>query len=109
VIPPADYIPYGDRRPYVVAGTLAELQGPTSGVVSLPHRLNWSGKAEYVLDRPARLASLYRTVLAEASTQDDLRNWLNGTLLVELWPSLWLPPQLRRLWEARFPELTAPM
>lgn len=103
--PPADYVPYGDRKPYVVVDALVELHGPTSGTISLPHHLDWSGNAEYVLDRPARLASMYRTVLAEAGTKDDLRNWLNGALLVEIWPSLWLPPQLRSMWESRFSEL----
>jgi hypothetical protein len=107
VRPPADYVPYGDRKPYVVVDALAELRGPTSGTVSLPHHLDWSGNAEYVLDRPARLASMYRTVLAEAGTTDDLRNWLDGALLVEIWPSLWLPPQLRSKWEGQFPELAA--
>lgn len=103
--PPADYVPYGDRKPYVVVDTLAELRGPTNGTISLPHHLDWSGNAEYVLDRPARLASMYRTVLAEAGTKDDLRNWIDGALLVELWPSLWLPSQLRSVWEDRFPAL----
>ncbi|MEV0134922.1 hypothetical protein AB0H83_41530 [Dactylosporangium sp. NPDC050688] len=107
VRPPADYVPYGDRKPYVVADSLAELHGPTSGTVVLPHHLDWSGNAEYVLDRPARLASMYRAVLVEAGAKDDLRNWLDGALLVALWPSLWLPPKLRGLWEDRFPELSA--
>lgn len=102
------YIPYGDRRPYVVADTLAGLHGPTRGTVVLPHHLDWSGNAEYVLDRPARLAAMYRTVLNEALTQDDLGNWLDGTLLAQLWPSLWLPPKVRSLWEGRFPALADP-
>ncbi|MEV4131213.1 hypothetical protein AB0J72_03510 [Dactylosporangium sp. NPDC049742] len=105
--PPADYVPFSERKPYVVADDLDELRGPTSGTIVLPHHLDWSGNAEYVLDRPARLASMYRTVLAEAATKDDLRTWLDGTLLIQLWASLWLPPPLRRRWEDRFPELAA--
>jgi hypothetical protein len=103
--PPADYVPYGDRKQYLVADSLNELHGPTSGTVTLPHHLDWSGNADYVLDRPARLASMYKTVLTEATTVDDLRDWLDGGSLLQLWPQLWLPPQLRRLWEHRFPEL----
>jgi hypothetical protein len=103
--PPADYVPYGDRKPYVVAETLAELHGPTTGTVTLPHHLDWSGNAEHVLDRPARLVSMYKTVLTEAGTVDDLRDWLDGALLIRLWPGLWLPQRLRRAWEERFPEL----
>jgi hypothetical protein len=107
VRPPADYVPYGDRKPYLVAETLEELHGPIAGTVELPHHLDWSGSPEYVLDRPARLASMYRTVLNEAATVDDLRDWIDGATLVRLWPELWLPPQLRRRWENRFPELAA--
>lgn len=106
-VPPPDYVPYGDRKPYVVADTLAALRGPTRGVVTLPHHLDWSGHAEYDLSRPARLAAMYKTVLTEASTVDELNTWLDQALLTRLWPTLWLPPPLRRRWEERFPELAA--
>lgn len=103
--PPVDYRPYGDRKPYVVADTLAALNGPTEGVVALPHHLDWSGHAEYDLNRIGRLASMYKVVLTEASTVDDLNTWLNAGLLLRLWPTIWLPPRLRRDWEEAFPEL----
>jgi hypothetical protein len=48
---------------------------------------------------------MYKAVLTEASTVDDLRDWLDRALLTRLWPDLWLPLQLRRSWEDRFPEL----
>ena len=48
---------------------------------------------------------MYKAVLNEASTIQDLRDWLDERVLIELWPTLWLPPQLRGLWENRFPEL----
>jgi hypothetical protein len=105
--PPADYRSYGDRRPYVVADALAALNGPTQGVVALPRHLDWSGHAEYDLSRPGRLASMYKVVLTEASTVDDLNTWLNADLLLRLWPTLWLPLQLRQRWEEAFPELAA--
>ena len=103
---PADgYASYGSHKQYVVAERLDDLRGQTEGTVNLPQHLDWSGNASYDLDKPARLASMYRTVLNEASSTDDLRAWIDGRLLVQLWPTLWLPPQLRRLWESRFPEL----
>lgn len=104
--PPAGYLPYGDRKPYVVADTLAALTGPTHGVVSLPPHLDWSGHADYDLSRPARVAGMYKVVLTEAGTVEDLCTWLDGDILLRLWPTLWLPPQLRRRWEERFPELS---
>ena len=57
--------------------------------------------------RPARLASMYKVVLNEASSVHDLRDWLNERVLLELWPTLWLPPRLRELWERGFPQLAA--
>jgi hypothetical protein len=98
---------YGDRKPYVVADDLDDLRGPTEGTVTLPHHLDWSGRPTYDLDRPARLASMYKSVLNEASTVQDLRDWLDKRVLIELWPTLWLPPRLRQLWESRFRELAA--
>lgn len=98
---------YADRKPYVVADNLGDLRGPTEGTITLPHHLDWSGQASYDLDRPTRLASMYRTVLNEASTAQDLRTWLNARILTELWPTLWLPSRLRGLWEGRFPQLAA--
>jgi hypothetical protein len=98
---------YGDRKPYVVADALDDLRGPTRGTVTLPQHLDWSGSAVYDLDRPARLASMYKAVLNEARGVEDLRDWLDRRALFELWPALWLPPRLRAMWEARFPELAA--
>jgi hypothetical protein len=100
--PPADFVLFGDRKRYVVAASLTELRGPTSGVVTLPSHIDWSGKASYALDRPARLASMYKSVLMEATRVDDLRAWLNGEALTRLWSSLWLPSPLRHAWEERF-------
>jgi hypothetical protein len=105
---PADrYAGYGDRKPYVVAEDLDDLRGPTAGTVTLPAHLDWSGNASYDLDKPARFASMYRTVLNEAGSTEDLRAWLDGRRLRQLWSTLWLPPQLRRQWESRFPALTS--
>jgi len=75
--------------------------------VVLDRRLDWSGHARYDLNNPRRLASMYETVLREAPASDDLARWLDGAALVRLWPQLVLPPQVRQLWEARFPGLAA--
>jgi len=105
--PAAGYTSYGERKPYAVAERLDDLRGPTAGMVTLPPHLDWSGNASYDLDKPARLASMYRTVLLEAGSPDDLQAWLDGALLARVWPTLWLPPPVRRLWESRFPELAS--
>jgi hypothetical protein len=92
-------------KPIVVADDLALLRGRTTGLVTLPRHLDWSGSADYDLDSPGRIVDLYRTVLIEATKPADLHAYLDQATLSRLWPSLWLPPDLRRVWEERFPEL----
>jgi hypothetical protein len=97
-----------DQRHYVVSASLAELGGPVSGTVTLDRRLDWSGDSTYDLDDPGDLQVMYQTVLNQATTAADLRQWLDGDTLRRLWPELWLPARLRALWQARFPELATP-
>lgn len=96
---------YADQRPYVVSDHLDDLHGPVSGTVTLNRRLDWSGRAQYDLDNQRRLASMYETVLREATTVDDLTQWLHGPTLVRLWAGLVLPRQVRQLWESKHPML----
>jgi hypothetical protein len=95
----------GYAKPVVVPDRLDALNGPTTGVVELPRHLKWSGNARYDLEQPGRIADLYRTVLNEAATPDDLSRYLDRATLLVLWPTMWLPATLRRRWEDRFPEL----
>ncbi|MFV2085171.1 MULTISPECIES: hypothetical protein [Micromonosporaceae] len=92
---------YADQRPYVVSENLDDLHGPVSGQVTLSRSLDWSGRAQYDLANPRRLASMYETVLREATTVDDLIQWLDGPTLVRIWPTLVLPPQVRQVWESK--------
>lgn len=99
---------YGDRRPYVVADSLDELTGPTSGVVELPLQLDWSEQGRYNLDDLRELGVMYEVVLREAQNAEDLRRYLNGAMLRRVWRSMFLPHRVRDLWERRFPELAQP-
>ncbi len=99
---------YADQRHYVLAASLSDLRGPTSGVVILDRWLDWSGDSTYDLDDPGDLHLLYQTVLNQATTVEDLCQWLDRDLLRRLWPSLWLPARLRALWQARHPKLATP-
>jgi hypothetical protein len=98
-------IPYEERRPWTVPETLAELTGPTSGVVELPKHLDWSEMGQYNLDDPAELGLMYERVIRESMRVDDLRSFLNGATLRRVWDRIFLPRTVRRLWEARFPDL----
>jgi hypothetical protein len=95
----------GYRRPYAVPERLDLLRGPSSGTVHLPSHLDWSGNAVYDLDAPGRVVDLYRAVLIEAASPQDLYAYLDERVLRRLWALLWLPAQLRGAWEQRFPVL----
>jgi prevent-host-death family protein len=104
----AHAVPYQARpgRPALVAASLADLRGPAHGVVELPLRLFWSAPGHaFDLDQPPMVQAMYEAVLREASRPDDLASYLNGEVLVAVWPDLFLPRGLRRAWEERHPAL----
>jgi prevent-host-death family protein len=95
-------------RAALVAARLADLTGPAHGVVELPLRLFWSAPDRtFDLDQPSMRQALYETVLQEASRPDDLTSYLNGEILVAVWPDLFLPKGVRRAWEEQHPQLRA--
>jgi hypothetical protein len=94
-------------RPYVLPESLDALSGPVTGVVRLPRHLAWSGSPVYDLDSPGRIVDLYRTVIIEATSPDDLHAYLNSGMVRRLWSYLWLPPVVRQMWQSRFADLAA--
>jgi hypothetical protein len=50
---------------------------------------------------------LYETVLREATRPGDLAAYLDGSVLVRIWPRLFLPRGVRRAWEDAHPVLRA--
>jgi hypothetical protein len=96
---------YAENRPYLLPRTLSELDGPVAGAVRLPQRLDWSDRAEFHLDDPAERNVMYERVIREATRIDDLRTYINGAVLCQVWRSLFLPARVRRVWEERFPDL----
>ena len=104
---PAAYQSRPGRRA-VVASSLADLRGPTTGVIELPLWLFWSSPGHaFDLDDPDMRVWLYQTVLREAARPDDLTAFLDGDTLIGLWPTLYLPRGVRRAWEDRHPVLRA--
>jgi hypothetical protein len=92
-------------RSAVVAADLAGLRGPVLGTVELPLRLFWNPDRTFDLGDPDLLRWMYENVLREAARPEDLAAYLNGGLLVALWPDLFLPKGVRRAWEDRHPVL----
>ena len=66
--------------------------------VTLPLALNWSqpGRVFRLVDRGDR-ARAYEVVLREGSREDVLA-YIDGVLLVDLWPELVLPRDVRAAW-----------
>ena len=98
---------YGDRRPYAVPNDLAELTGPASGHIVLPPELGWTGRTSYDLDDASDAVVFYERVLVDAVRAQDVTPLVNARRLRELWPGLFLPTRVRRLWESRFPGLVS--
>jgi hypothetical protein len=87
-------------RPFVVPGSLAELDGPTvSGRVRLPLHLDWSSGREYDLDDPADRARVYEIVLREG-TLDDLRTYIDPMRLPDALQRMFLPTAIAEAWRA---------
>jgi transcriptional regulator with XRE-family HTH domain len=69
------------------------------GRVRLPLHLNWSQPGrEYDLSDRRQRARVYEIVLREGTGQ-DISDYVDGALLVDLWPDLILPAELRRAWQ----------
>jgi transcriptional regulator with XRE-family HTH domain len=67
-------------------------------VIELPLRLNWSqpGRVFRLSDRGDR-ARVYEAVLRDGGQQDVL-DYIDGVLLVDVWSELVLPRDVRRAW-----------
>lgn len=64
-----------------------------------PLHLNWSQPGrEYDLSDRRQRARVYEIVLREGTGQ-DISNYVDGALLVDLWPDLILPAPLRHAWQ----------
>ena len=103
--PPARHESRPGRRA-LVAARLSDLTGPVHGSVELPIWLFWYPDRTFDLDEPGMLPWMYQIVLREAGRTEDL-GYLNGDMLISLWPDLYLPGGVRQAWEEIHPELRA--
>jgi len=87
-------------EPYAVPDRLWRLDLTDAfATVELPRHLHWSGPSrEYSLSDRRDRARVYEIMLREGSP-DDLRTYIDGALLVDLWDELVLPRELRGAWE----------
>jgi len=87
-------------RPFSVPSRLPQLPPECAlATVVLPHWVDWSppGRPYRLADRRQRYA-VYQLVLNEGSGEEITR-FVDGALLVELWPDLILPAEIRDAWD----------
>lgn len=84
--------------------SLADLNGPRSGMLTLPLELFWGPHNSSQLDDLDHTAELYQAVIRIGTPVEQAAH-LNAELLRLLWKDLMLPRRNRDLWEAAFPEL----
>jgi transcriptional regulator with XRE-family HTH domain len=87
-------------RPFWVPNRLPRLPlGQALATVTLPLHLNWStpGTTFDLSDRADR-TDCYQIVLREGDAADIL-TYVDGALLVDLWPDLVVPRDIRAAWE----------
>jgi hypothetical protein len=86
-------------RPFHVPDRLPRLPATAAlAQVRLPLHLNWSdrGRVYDLADRRQR-ARVYAVVLREG-TPEDLLDYVDGVLLIDLWDELVLPREIRDAW-----------
>lgn len=99
-------IRYADHRPYPdPPARLADLKGPTAGLIELPITIDWGPKRLYDMAADADRRIVYEVVLQEAADAEEVGLYVNGAILVEVWPRLRLPRRVGQRWEDRFPQL----
>ena len=86
-------------REYVVPDRLWRLPVDQAlATVTLPLALNWSDPGrQFRLALRTERARVYEIVLREGAA-DDIRGYVDGALLVDLWDELVLPRDLRSVW-----------
>lgn len=99
-------VPYSPS--FIVAYSLDDLRGPTTGEIELPHRLIWNPSSPFDIGDEKHHRSLMRIVLREARNQRDLADYIDRDSVIRHWSTLALPDYIRRAWEVRFSELGEP-
>jgi transcriptional regulator with XRE-family HTH domain len=67
--------------------------------VVLPVELNWSAPGRRFEPRDRRQRARLYEVLLREGTPMDLRRWVDGALLVDVWSEMVLPRALQALWQ----------
>lgn len=96
-------VSFADRKIYSIPERWEDLHGPAHGVIELPNALHWVPDRRIDLDNLGELRVGYRAVLCEGLPGDQ-EKYLNPDLLRSIWADMIMPPRVRALWRAHFPE-----
>ena len=102
VLPRIDFVEHGIGRGRTVRVPTGLPRLPVAeafATVVLPLHVNWStpGRSFRMADRTER-ARAYEMVIREGNPEDVLK-YVDGALLVDLWPDLVLPRAIRAAWD----------
>ena len=89
---------FGETKPYFAPKNLANLNGPDSGAIKLPHTVYWGPDRWFNLTCRSSLHQAYQMILEEGSIEDIIL-YLDRNVLLSIWKDLSLPPRLFHLWE----------
>ena len=104
-VKPGEKLDYETTQPVFVVDSLDDLQGAAGGRVVLPLHLDWTPCNHYDLSEDEDVRLLYLTVLSEACSETELKEYLNRELLIAMWSKMHLPKRIRLIWESVHPEL----
>ena len=71
-------------------------------MIELPVTIDWGPKPVYDIGRDADRRIVYERVLREAATTEEVARFVNGSVLVAVWPRLFLPARASALGETLF-------
>ena len=98
---------FADAKPYEIVDQWDDLQGPTTGTITLPQRLCWAPYRTLDLSTIGGRRVLVREVM-DNGTKQDQAHYLNGKIIQSVWNKMLLPPATRKRWEAKFPDKLPP-
>jgi hypothetical protein len=94
-----------NTRPAYVVEDIKDLTAQPTGIVTLPLSLNWTPENSYDVSDTWQKQKFYEVILSEAHSENDIKDYINGEELTELWEHLRIPTRVRYAWESVHPRL----
>jgi hypothetical protein len=98
---------FADSKPYEIVDRWEDLQGPTTGIITLSQRLCWVPYRTLDLSTVGGRRVLVREVI-DNGTKEDQARYLSGEVIQSVWDEMLLPPPpppgTRRRWAIKFPD-----